>query len=65
MLTTKLKKGLRDFAIEFNESDEAAEQMIVKFEEAFDKLGKYDQLEYSLDMESGNWVSVFEKLGIF
>jgi hypothetical protein len=42
------------------ESPEMAEKMALEFEDKFNALGKYDQMDMSLKIELDGWESAFE-----
>lgn len=52
------------YVLEVNESPELAEEKAQEFEQKFEALGKYDQMEVSLLIESGNWEKAFKDVGM-
>lgn len=52
------------YVLDVNESPELAEEKAAEFEQKFDTLGKYDQMEVSLMIESDDWAKAFQTVGL-
>jgi len=64
LMTAKFHNNLRFYTLRLNESSEQAEVMALKFEEKFNDLDKYDQLDMSFQIEMDGWDTAFERLGM-
>lgn len=63
-MSAKFSTELRYYCLRVNESPEASEEMAVRFETEFSKLGKYDQLELSQKIQVDGWEEGFKYLGL-
>lgn len=61
-MSAQFYNGLRFYCLDINESPEAAEQMEQEFKKAFESLGKYDQMDISLVVETEGWEEAFRQL---
>lgn len=65
MLTTKYYNQLFAYTLGVNESPEMAEKQAGDFEQKFNALGKYDQLDISMIIESLGWEEAFNKIDTY
>jgi len=61
-MTALMHNNLRFYTLRMTESPEEAERMALDFEEKFEKLGKYDQMEMAFKIEMDGWESAFETI---
>jgi len=59
-MTALMHNNLRFYTLRITESAEMAEKMALDFEEKFDKLGKYDQMELAFKIEMDGWENAFD-----
>jgi len=59
-MTALMHNNLRFYTLRMTESPEMAEKMALEFEEKFNALGKYDQLEMAFKIEMDGWETAFE-----
>lgn len=59
-MSPKFKNELNFYTLEVNESAEAAEAMAEAFLEKFNSLGKYDQMDLSLVIQTDGFEQAFE-----
>ena len=59
-MTALMHNGLRFYTLSVTESADMAEKMAQEFENKFDSLGKYDQMELAFKIEMDGWESAFE-----
>lgn len=62
MMTAKLHNELRFYTLRMTESPEMAEQMALDFEEKFEALDKYSQMELASVIDMDGWEAAFETL---
>ncbi len=63
-MSAKFLNDLRFYTLRINESEEQAERHAKAFQAAFNKLGKYDQMELAQSIQIDGWEQAFEKLGV-
>lgn len=63
-MSARFFNGLRFFCIERTETSETSQEMEKQFMEKFNALGKYDQLELSLVVDTDGWEAAFKQLGL-
>lgn len=61
-MTAMMHNNLRFYTLRMTESSEMAEQMALEFEEKFEALDKYDQMELASVIDMDGWEAAFEKL---
>ena len=61
-MTAKFHNDLRFYTLRMTESEEEAEKMARRFEIAFNKLSKWEQVDLSFIIEMDGWETGFEKL---
>lgn len=64
-MSPKYKNKLMVYVLDVNESPELAEEKAQEFEQKFMALSKYDQMEVSLLIETGDWVKAFTIVGVY
>lgn len=63
-MTATMRNNLRFFTLRMTESPEEAEKMELLFEEKFNQLDKYDQMELAQTIQLDGWEAAFEKVDI-
>lgn len=64
MITPMMHNNLRFYTLRITESDTMAEKLALEFEEKFNALNKYDQMELDMKIKMDGWESAFEYLGM-
>lgn len=59
-MTPQFKNDLNFYTLEVNESEETAQAMAEAFLEKFNALGKYDQMDLSLVIQTDGFEQAFE-----
>lgn len=61
-MTALMHNNLRFYTLRITESDEMAEKMALEFEEKFNKLDKYDQMELAFKIDMDGWEEAFKQI---
>ena len=61
-MTALFHNNLRFYTLRMTESEDEAEKMARKFEIAFNKLSKWEQVDLSFTIEMDGWEAGFNKL---
>jgi hypothetical protein len=64
-MTALMHNNLRFYTLRITESPEMAEKKALEFEEKFNALNKYDQLDLAFKIELDGWESAFESIDDF
>lgn len=63
-MSPKYRNKLMVYVLDVNLSPELAEEKAQEFEQKFESLGKYDQLDISALIEAGDWEKAFTTIGL-
>ena len=63
-MTALFHNNLRFYTLRITESEEMAEKLALEFEEKFNDLDKYDQMELDMKIQMDGWEAGFEHLGM-
>lgn len=62
-MRSQFHNDLRFYTLSINESADLAESTAQEFEDKFNSLGKYEQMDISLVVQLDGWEAAFERLG--